>query len=256
MDILCDFWFKNRDYWFNGTPETDEKVIEFVSKYFNFENFNFEKVEEKTQLISVQELSLLGQILFHDQIIRHKVRFDVRFDVRFNNLEKELSSDIIETNNLIAIKITNHLLKTKKIENLNPIERCFALMPLRHSENEEHRIYVIKIIETFLEEEPKNSDYLRFYQASLERVRHPRLVIKDHSNPIILPRELICETSIFNDIPFDVDDNIDDNIYEKFSLKDIPEEFVIGFLKAIPDKETKNITISFLPVHRFNLFLR
>lgn len=244
MDILCDFWFKNRDYWFNGTPETDEKVIEFVSKYFNFENFNFEKVEEKTQLISVQELSLLGQIIFHDQIIRHKVRFDVRFDVRFNNLEKELSSSIIETNNLIAIKITNHLLKTKQIESLNSIERCFALMPLRHSSNEEDRIYVIKIIETFLEEEPKNSDYLRFYQASLERVRYPRLVIKDLSNPLILPRELICETSIFNDIPFDVDDNMDDNIYEKFSLKDIPEEFVIGFLKAIPDKETKNITIS------------
>lgn len=228
MDILCDFWFKNREYWFNGTPETDEKVIEFTSKYFNFEN---------PKLISVKDLSLLGQILFHDQIIRHKVRFD--------NLEMELSSSIIETNNLIAIEITNHLLKTKQIESLNPIERCFALMPLRHSSNEEHRIYVIKIIERFLEEEPKNSDYLRFYQASLERVRHPRLIIKDPSNPLIFPRELVCQSSIFNDIPFDLDE--DDNIYEKFSLKDIPEEFVIGFLKAIPKKETKeakNITIS------------
>jgi len=226
MDILCDFWFKNREYWFNGTPETDEKVIEFVSKYFNF---------EKLEL--VQELSLLGQIIFHDQIIRHKVRFDVHF----NNLEKELSSSIIETNNLIAIEITNYLLKTKQIENLNPIERCFALMPLRHSSNEEHRIYVIKIIERFLEEEPKNSDYLRFYQASLERVRHPRLITQDPSNPLIFPRELVCQTSIFNDIPFDEDDNLDDNIYEKFSLKDIPEEFVDGFQKAIPEKETKKI---------------
>ena len=230
MDILCDFWFKNREYWFNGTPETDEKVIEFTSKYFNFENL---------ELISVQELSLLGQILFHDQIIRHKVRFD--------NLEMKLSKSIIETNNLIAIEITNHLLKTKQIESLNPIERCFALMPLRHSSNEEHRIYVIKIIERFLEEEPKNSDYLRFYQASLERVRNPRLIIKDPSNPLIFPRELVCQSSIFNDIPFDLDE--DDNIYEKFSLKDIPEEFVIGFLKAIPKeiketKEAKNITIS------------
>lgn len=226
MDILCDFWFKNREYWFNGTPETDEKVIEFVSKYFNFENPEI-----------VQELSLLGQIIFHDQIIRHKVRFDVHF----NNLEKELSSSIIETNNLIAIEITNYLLKTNQIESLNPIERCFALMPLRHSSNEEHRIYVIKIIERFLEEEPKNSDYLRFYQASLERVRHPRLITQDPSNPLIFPRELVCQTSIFNDIPFDEDDNLDDNIYEKFSLKDIPEEFVDGFQKAIPEKETKKI---------------
>ena len=238
MDILCDFWFKNREYWFNGIPEIDEKVIEFASKYFNFEN-----LEGNIELILVKDLSLLGQILFHDQIIRHKVRFDVRFD----NLEMELSKSIIETNNLIAIEITNHLLKTKQIESLNPIERCFALMPLRHSSNEEHRIYVIKIIETFLEEEPKNSDYLRFYQASLERVRHPRLIIKDPSNPLIFPRELVCQSSIFNDIPFDLDE--DDNIYEKFSLKDIPEEFVIGFLKAIPKeiketKEAKNITIS------------
>ena len=37
-DPLCLFWFENREYWFNGTLETDQKVIEFASKYFNFEN--------------------------------------------------------------------------------------------------------------------------------------------------------------------------------------------------------------------------
>lgn len=227
MDILCDFWFKNREYWFNGTPETDKKVIEFASKYFDF---------EKPEL---KELSLLGQILFHDQIIRHKVRINVYFD----KYKLEHSKSIIETNNLIAIDITNHLLKTKQIESLNPIERCFALMPLRHSENEEHRIYVIKIIETYLEKEPKNGDYLRFYQAALERVRHPRLITQDPSNPLVFPRELVCETSIFNNVD-DIQDDGDDNMYERFTSNDIPEEFVNGFLKAIHDKESKNITIS------------
>ena len=64
----------------------------------------------------------------------------------------------------------------------------------------------------------------------------------DPSNPFFFPRELVCQTSIFNDFN-DLDDEGDDNIYEKFSLKDIPEEFVNGFSKAIPEK-TKDITIS------------
>ena len=213
-------------------------MIEFASKYFDFEKLEVKleiKLEIKLEL--VQELSLLGQILFHDQIIRHKVRFDVHFGKL--KLEKDFSKTIIESHNLIAIEMTNHLLKTNQIKNLNPIERCFALMPLRHSANEEHRIYVIKIIERYLEEEPKNSDYLRFYQAALERVRHPRLISEVSSNPFFFPRELVCQTSLFNDI----EDDGDDNIYEKFTLKDIPEEFVNGFSKAIPEK-TKNITIS------------
>ena len=150
MDVLCDFWFKNREYWFNGTIETDEKVIEFVSKYFNFKKLGL--IQE------VEKLSELGQILFHDQIIRHKIRFDVHFNKL--KLEKELSKSIIESHNLISIEITNHLLKTNQIESLNPIERCFALMPLRHSSNEKDRIYVIKIIEKYLEKDPKNGDYL------------------------------------------------------------------------------------------------
>ena len=231
MDVLCDFWFKNREYWFNGTIETDEKVIEFVSKYFDFKKLGL--IQE------VEKLSELGQILFHDQIIRHKIRFDVHFNKL--KLEKELSKSIIESHNLISIEITNHLLKTNQIESFNPIERCFALMPLRHSSNEKDRIYVIKIIEKYLEKDPKNGDYLRFYQAALERVRNPSLIINDPSNPFFFPRELVCQTSIFNDFN-DLDEG-DDNIYEKFSLKDIPEEFVNGFSKAIPEK-TKDITIS------------
>ncbi len=203
MDPLTNFWVNNKQLWFNSIPETDQIVVSEIEKLN----------------INIDTLPIIGQIIYHDQIIRHYAR-------HFNNL------DIILENNQIAISlIKNHLDNYNiTIPNLTPIEICFAIMPLRHSSDELDRILAIKIIESYLEKEPKNNDYMRFYQASLERVRDPKLYIS--TNPF--PQYLVCSSSTFN---------ILDTKYEIFKLEDIPSEYIEGFKKAIPNN-TEEITVS------------
>ena len=216
MDPLTNFWLSNRKLWFYSTPETDAIVIEHTKEYF--QNYDL-----------IKELSILGQIIFHDQIIRHYVR---RIQSNSDNDITNSSSVIIELNNKKAINLCNQLLESNEILNYSPIERCFALMPLRHSEDEADRIRVIHIIEEYMNinmninEKEKSSpdpDYLRFYQASLERVRDPYEII----SLVDFPIELICKSSSFNISRFL------DTTYSEIKLEDIPIEFIDGFKKAI-----------------------
>ncbi len=206
-DTLTSFWFdkKNQNCWFNSTPETDIYVLEHTKQYF----------EDDT-------LTILGRIIFHDQIIRHYVRH--------HNLEKE----IIDKHNKIAIELTNHLLESNQILDYKSIEQCFILMPLRHSSLEADREDVIKIIESYLEKDPKNPDYLRFYQASLERVRNPELVIFESTS--VFPQELVCSSSVFKIDTF--------NSYQMNMNMNIPGEFYDSFLNTIPKECPITVSIS------------
>ncbi len=210
MDSLTIFWLSNRHYWFNSTPETDEKVLAHTQQYL-----------DDPQI--AQQLTDLGKIILYDQIYRHYVRY--------NNLDKL----IIEQKNIEAIEITNLLLDSGTILSFSPIERCFALMPLRHSKNEKDRIKAIHIIETYMEQSNSN-DYQRFYQAALERVRNPEL-ITNHELENEFPQELVCESSVFNI------DSFSQNFYQEISNIHIPHEFVDGF-KVIPKDQPITISIS------------
>lgn len=203
MDNLTKFWINNKQLWFNSIPETDQIVVSEVEKLN----------------INIDTLPIIGQIIYHDQIIRHYAR-------HFNTL------DIILEHNKIAISLTKNNLDNYNITipGLSSIEICFAIMPLRHSIDETVRILAIKIIESYLDKEPKNGDYMRFYQASLERVRDPKLYIS--SNPF--PQYLVCSSSTFN---------ILDTQYEKFTLEDISSEYITGFKQAIPNNK-EEITVS------------
>jgi tRNA(Ile)-lysidine synthetase-like protein len=208
MDHLTSFWFdkKNQHCWFNSTPETDIYVLENTKQYCE------------------EELSILGRIIFHDQIIRHHVRH--------NNLDKKIIND----HNIIAIGLTNYLLESNEILSYKPIEQCFILMPLRHSPLEKDRERTITIIEEYLEKDQKNPDYLRFYQASLERVRNPELIKFDSSSKF--PQELVCSSSIFK-----IDTFLD--TYYMINQKDIMiDKFSEGFLKTIPLECPITVSIS------------
>jgi tRNA(Ile)-lysidine synthetase-like protein len=212
MDSLTNFWFdkKNQNCWFNSTPETDIYVLEHTKQYF-----------EDYKLF--ENLSILDKIIFHDQIIRHHVRH--------HNLDKE----IINEHNIIAIELTNYLLTSNEILEYKTIEQCFILMPLRHSPLEQDRERVINIIENYLEKDPKNPDYLRFYQASLERVRNPEMVNFDSLSNF--PQELVCNSSIFK-----IDTFLD--TYYKINLIDIPSEITEGFLKTMHKEWPITVSIS------------
>jgi tRNA(Ile)-lysidine synthetase-like protein len=211
---ISDFWFNksNRQFWFNSTPETDKIVLENTQIYFDDQSL-------------VSKLSYVDQIIFHDQLIRHYVRF--------HNLNKSIVND----HNIIAINITQNILDSSdEMDNLTSIEQCFVLMPLRHSSYESDREKVIKIIEQYLDLDPKNPDYIRFYQASLERVRNPQLIIGyDH-----FPQELVCKSSVF----MIKDHEVYSAWYNSINLEMIPPEFIEGFRQTIPIDKPITISIS------------
>jgi tRNA(Ile)-lysidine synthase TilS/MesJ len=214
MDDLTTFWLSHKELWFNSVPETDKIVIQHTLKYF-----------ENPRLVLT--LSKLGQIIFNDQIIRHYVRHNrEETQEQYNSIEQ----DIINKSNLLAIDLTNQLLESKEIDSLTPIEKCFAIMPLRHSKNESDRIKAIKLVESFLEQDTNNPIYLRFYQAALERVRTPILTVITEP----FPQYLICSTSTFN--------LLTPSYQTPFNLDDI-KDFVDGFINSIPDKD-QEIVIS------------
>lgn len=190
MDTLCNFWFSNSisKLWFNSTPENDIFIYKHTIKYI------------KT------ELSILEKIILLDQIMRHYVRY------------YSLSIDIIKKYNIKAIVYTNILLESNFLD-YKPIEQCFIIMPLRHSNDEKDRIRAIDIIVSLLKKNPHQPDYMRSYQAALERVNNP-ILINTHNE---FPHELLCPTSTFNMIPYDIDIDIPIEIvesYNKYMKKD------------------------------------
>jgi tRNA(Ile)-lysidine synthetase-like protein len=227
MLSLSNYWISNRQLWFNSTPETDYEIVQNTYKYLNF---GYKESELNIYNIEmVNKLDPLCKIIFYDQIIRHYVRHF--------NFNIDLSNKIIEDNSEKAIIITKELIENKDIYNYVPVEQCFILMPYRHSKNEEYRIQSIKIIEELLESNPKNSDYIRFYQASLERVRNPKLINTKINTPINadkFPQYLVCASSQFNINTFL------DTSYSNITISDIPPEFINGFHKAIPINNDNN----------------
>jgi tRNA(Ile)-lysidine synthetase-like protein len=134
MDKLLDFWFKNTQVWFNATDDDDEII----------------KLKFEDLLSNNISTNLLGLIILHDQISRHIYR---------------KNKSMIKNHDLLAYKYCIQLLPD--IEKYNSNERCFILMPLRHTFNENN----IKICLQYINTWRLDNDlpiYRRFYQASIQ----------------------------------------------------------------------------------------
>jgi tRNA(Ile)-lysidine synthase TilS/MesJ len=228
MDDLTTFWLSHKELWFNSVPETDKIVVDNTKQYFNNHAL-------------VKTLSILGQIIFYDQITRHYVRYNKHLEQQNQPTQKtnieynEIEQTIIDESNSIAITLTNQMLESNQIDALSPIEKCFCIMPLRHSKNEDDRIKAIRIIELYLEKEPNNTNYLRFYQASLERVRNPILTVRTEK----FPQHLVCSSSSFLDTSESPQNYYSSFNFEDPILKEELNDFTKGFNEAIPDKSSE-----------------
>jgi uncharacterized protein (DUF924 family) len=143
---LREYWFRNPNLWFNCSEKEDELI---KKKYYNL---LLNEVDNKDSSLSL--------IILYDQISRHI----------FRNQPAQIKyySDI-------ALKHMYNILPF--IENYKPEEKCFILLPLRHtfikSNIEICLLYVNKWLETDnknkLVNEPVDSTaiYNRFYQATI-----------------------------------------------------------------------------------------
>jgi len=112
INSLHNFWFAHEDIWFDAT-ENDDQIIKQKFGLLINDNPNIESIKHNKDI-----KELLTTILLYDQIIRHVFR---------GNTEKikELSK--------FSLELTLFVLENKMDKEYLPKERCFILMPLRHT---------------------------------------------------------------------------------------------------------------------------
>lgn len=153
---LVSYWFLNPDIWFGCSTEIDEHI---KHKYFelliytkdkNIEYQLFDNLDNE-EVFQINSKQILSRIILLDQISRHVYR-----------TEKE---NIIEFDHLVLQYV--HLFESYLIK-MNPEERCFILLPYRHTFQKDYVDKVLNYIQTWHSENPEVAIYRRFYIATLQ----------------------------------------------------------------------------------------
>lgn len=187
MSLFTEEFLKFPNFWFANDPAIDEYFTEkysyLLEKYLN-ENYSDEKL-------------ILEQIITLDQLSRHLIR------------TKFISSTAIYDQKARQLVKENLSI----LENFSPVERCFFLMPLRHTFNPE--IIEFEVLPWLVKwkkelKEKKNSDvhnhalknarniYDRFYRASLESLSKLKKAIREEIRREVIKEEIFDALSIKN----------------------------------------------------------
>lgn len=154
---LHRFWFsdKGESLWFNATKSDDE----FITKEFG-------------HLILDLPKDILEQILVCDQIVRHVYRDN---------------SDKINEFLSKALKLSLYILDNNLDLNYSGAERCFILLPLRHTFDLKYIERAFQKIQEYRQTDPDNKYYIRFYKAtilSLSQIKTPLIQFEEIYNQI------------------------------------------------------------------------
>jgi tRNA(Ile)-lysidine synthetase-like protein len=146
---VITFWFDNKNYWFGCPLEFDALI---TSKYKNL--LDLQTYLNLDFYLNLSHRQLLGKIILLDQFSRHIYRDNSNKIKIFDN---------------ISVQLLNHY----NVENENFIqqfsneERCFLIMPYRHTFDENYLMKCIKLINIW-KIENYYPIYRRFYQATLK----------------------------------------------------------------------------------------
>ena len=206
---ISTLWIDNPNWWFNSSLKDDQ----IITEYFQ------ELLENDFNILTNNCHESIDKVIFCDQIVRH---------IRRNQLH------LYETTNIdtdaylrLAIKEVENGLKNKFDLELSPIERCFYLLPLRHTFKPEKILFCINKIEEYNSQEP-HKIYNRFLKAGLKSYRKNfkgYLEIKD------LDIDLKNISPILENNYVEVDFNINDPFVNKF--KNTIEQFNLSSKKVI-----------------------
>lgn len=162
MDLIT-FWFQNEKIWFNSTEEDDLILkglfMEELSKIPDIESI-------KDHVIGANKDELLRIILLSDQIARHIYRGN---------------GDKIEEYHKIGLYTSNYILNNNIDHLYNHKERCFILLPLRHTFEESEIRRAITIVLSYLVHNKNSPYYHRFLNTSvvsLSNIITPNITIE------------------------------------------------------------------------------
>jgi tRNA(Ile)-lysidine synthetase-like protein len=140
ISSLFDFWFNNPDIWFGCGPDVDQQISN---------NYGYLLGIELEPNYDVKYN--LGLILLWDQVSRHVYRNDKSQIAPFHYRALDLSLDMLDRDD-------DWLLTTH--------ERCFLLMPLRHTFEIRQLERVIERVREYMKKDGFEP-YKRFYRVSL-----------------------------------------------------------------------------------------
>jgi tRNA(Ile)-lysidine synthetase-like protein len=148
---LVIFWFNNKNYWFGCTEEFDKIIINNYKNLLELQLYlNIEFYQ------NLDKDDLLGKIILLDQFSRHIYRYEKNKIKKFDNIALQL------------LYIYNLLINDKNfIEQFSPEERCFLIMPYRHSFEEKYLKQCIQFINSW-KIDNYHPIYKKFYQATLK----------------------------------------------------------------------------------------
>jgi len=208
---LLRFWFNdNKKYWFGCPPHIDELI---KNKFLNV--LLYEKIDNNYLQYNNEEI--LAKIILCDQISRHIYR-DISSEIKVYD---EIALNIIKNTNILS-----------NIDIFLPEERCFILLPLRHTFNE----LLLKICLEYVIKWRKIKDYpiyKRFYHATLKAyskiltskdlLYKPEKIYSKNEITNILDKLSTCN---IENLSIDNLNKLDNNnlLYKTFSIN-IPKEY-------------------------------
>jgi tRNA(Ile)-lysidine synthetase-like protein len=169
MSRLVDFWFANSRLWFSATEENDK----FISEQFS------SMIYMPIDWNSCTPIVCLEKIILYDQIVRHVFR---------NN------KLVVNCFAQIALAFSRMLLPFDYL--FSSAQKCFILMPLRHTFSLVHLEFVLTKIKQYLQQLPNDQHYLRFYKATI-------LSLSKIKTPLISPEQIntqINDSDIFKSL--------------------------------------------------------
>ena len=261
---FTNFWFKNPKYWFSSTPSDDQYILSLFDKLldkselikqFNsickkssvlndcgrllsndkiefYNSLDFDFVNINIDISKKQEV--IDLILICDQLSRHKYRQDL---IKLQDYDS-LASKLVE------IILNNPVNRQQIFDKYSPEEKCFIMLPFRHSNNLDKNLQILKIVKD-LRKEADCPIYRRFYKATLLRIGKIKNIIA-----IKNPYKLNPKISIDKIIEV-LDDKSYQNIgeYDFARTREFDEEPIVRTFKKFLEKEqinnqVNNMTIS------------
>lgn len=134
MEELYNFWFSNREIWFNGERSDEMIYKKYYSYYTNYDYM----IEDKSEINIENRKFGISLILLCDQIIRHIVRYD-KSKIIFE-IERE---KVLDEYNKLGMKISK-IVYDKYKEEITDEEYCFIMLPYRHNGSYQNYKYVLE----------------------------------------------------------------------------------------------------------------
>lgn len=171
---LIEWWLDNRYVWFGATEKDDIYITEQYGDLLDDHDIDYTSIT-----------NMLHHIILFDQITWHVDR------VRKTKTQKKFAPT--------AIRLCKMIIDEQLYTPLTPIERCFMLMPLRHSDHEDQLI-ALSYIKLFRQNNT-DPDYARFHKTTLVKLSKLSIPDKKESNLTSIMHfvdNIICPSSEYN----------------------------------------------------------